>query len=118
MTDAQRYSAEQMLASIRGVLREMAQVSREEFVSNADVQWHIMQAIVVVGSGVDSLFRLIVQYPDPWWWRASRLSYKLRAGYSRLDPKYLWEALPRDWPALERKLQQLLDDNPTLVPHD
>lgn len=117
MTEFQRHIAEQMLTRIRSVLRELASMSREEFVRNDEVQWHIMQAIVVVGTGVDMLFWLIAQYPDPWWWRASRLSYRLRGGHSRLDPKYLWEAIPRDWSALERKLQQLLDDNPTPVPH-
>lgn len=117
MTEEQRRRAEGMLASIRETLRAMASLSREEFMSSDETQWRIMQAIVTVGLGADTLFWLIVQYPDPWWWRASRLAFGLKGGNSRLDPKYLWVAIPRDWPRLERKLRQLLDDDPSPVPH-
>ncbi len=117
MTEDQRHIAQEMLASVRAVLRELAQMSREQWMRSGQAQWHVMRAMVVVGTGVGQLFWLLVRYPDPWWWRAERLGYGVRGGRSRFDLAYLWDAIPRDWPHLERKLMQLLDDNPSPVPH-
>ncbi len=116
MTEEQHHQVEEMRASIHAVLEAMANVSREEFLRSDDMQWRIMQAIVALGHGARALLWLVM-LPNPWWRRIVRLAQGLRGGYTRLDPKYLWETIPRDWPALDADLEQLLRDDPEPLSH-
>src|SRR5215469_8538343 len=99
MTDYQRGLAQEVLRHVRTVLRDITTVSRKEWTHSDVAQWRIRQAIVALGIGSRASLHVCCRSRNPWWWRAQRLSYGLRAG-SRLNPSFLWESIRRDWPNL------------------